>query len=300
MSRRREFLLASVIFVTFSAVLLPSRAMAEEEAPPRFEIAIGLNRALALLDGSYASSYTPPSAFPMARASAAQALTLKGEGGLGVDLGLRYFPSRRAGVEVRLGYLKSHIGGKNDSYNYFHQYVPRTGGLAGAAELTTLQGAVEWPDTEGRLRQVVLGLNGVTRFKPAERVAASVSGGLSYFRFTGSLRNLGFTSFESTGTGSLAVDQYRMALGVQPAGRLGWNAGAEWDFAVTRSLAVVVDCRYYHGGAAPIPVHVEKIVSASPVTKRLGLKQIESALAPAPLELDPSFSRILFGLKYRR
>lgn len=275
-------------------------AAGNDQEPSRFEISLGLNRALSLLDATFISSYAPPSVFEPSRATAGQTLALHGEPGSGFDFGVRYFPARRLGIELRVGYLRTSIGGENDSYRYSHQFVTKGSALAAVPELVTHEGSLAWPDTQGRLRQITLALNGVTRWRSAERVVTSLSAGLSYLRLAGGASSLGFTSFELSSGRSVAVDQYQASFAVEPIGQLGFNAGAEWDFALARNLSVVIDCRYFYAGATPVPVHLERVVTKTPVAKRIGVKEIESALHPGPVELNPSFSAILFGLKYRR
>jgi len=261
---------------------------------------MGLHRALSLLDATYTSSYVPLSVFSPSRADAGQTLALQGEAGSGFDLGVRYFPAQRFGVELRLGYLRSRIGGKNDSYRYSHQFLAKGTGAAALPETVTNEGSLDWPDTEGRLRQLTVAVNGVTRWRPAPRIVTSVSGGLSYLRLKGGAGSLGFTTFQLGAARSVSVEQYQMSFAVVPVGWLGLNAGAEWDFTVSRNLAVTVDCRYFYAPSASVPVHLDGIVSRSSVSKGLGVKEVEAALRPGPVQLRPSFSTILFGLKYRR
>jgi hypothetical protein len=141
--------------------------------------------------------------------------------------------------------------------------------------------------------------NSVARVGPADRLNATISGGLSYYRLSGTAQPLGYTTFRLGGHSVLFSDEYHLVISIEPTAVLGFNAGGEINVPLGRRGAVVIGYRYLGGPTKDVPVRVSSILNADQVANEETTANVEARLAPAPARVGVSGSRLLIGLKVR-
>jgi hypothetical protein len=134
---------------------------------------------------------------------------------------------------------------------------------------------------------------------PADRLNATISGGLSYYRLSGTAQPLGYTTFRLGGHSVLFSDEYHLVISIEPTAVLGFNAGGEINVPLGRRGAVVIGYRYLGGPTKDVPVRVSSILNADQVANEETTANVEARLAPAPARVGVSGSRLLIGLKVR-
>ena len=107
-----------------------------------------------------------------------------------------------------------------------------------------------WPNTSGSLTQAALAFNAVARIGRPDRLSVTISGGPTYYRLSGDVQPLGFTTFPLGGHSVLFQDDYRLALALEPSHALGWDAGGDFNAAVGRRAAIIMGYRYFAGPRA--------------------------------------------------
>lgn len=282
-----------------ASLLLPAAARAQERTgrPDRFEVTISLSIDRPLQDGTYETSYSPPFTPGAFSSSAGQALTLLAGRSTGLAAAFAYLPNGRIGVEALFNYFESSLAGANAPYEVFLRYtallppdyVPRE---------FVYERSLQQRDTEGYLRNLSFSANTVVRVGDGP-VSVQFSGGLSIFQIRGSAESLGYTKLWLGGHSVLFLEHYRMAFAVQPATALGLNLGAELDIALSDRLTLAIDGRYFYAPTSEAEVELTGIVNLDEVISVDPIPQIQQQMDLRPVEIDPSFLRLAFGLKVR-
>ena len=152
-------------------------------------------------------------------------------------------------------------------------------------------------DTEGFLDDLALSFNLVARFGSGHAVSGTVSSGLTYFRFDADAESLTAVASWLGGHAVLFTEYYRMAYSAATADALGFNVGGSVDFALGSHAAIFVDGRLLWGPATEAEVTLTEVLS-DPIPT-VPVSQIDGYLDLPPMSIDPTFFRILAGLKVR-
>lgn len=256
----------------------------------------GFSGAIAGPSGTIVSAYTPPLIFGSdSTGSAGQTLAIDAGRGPGWQVGVNLFPSRHVGVQLIVDRASMDVSGANGPYavtlTYTSRqppdYVPR---------VFTTSASTPWPQTTGSLQQLAVAFNLVARTDPRRRVIASVSGGGSYYRLTGTVQPLGYTEFHLGGHSTLFSEDFRLA--VSPEGHVfGFNAGADVSVAIARHAAVVAGIRFLGGPAADVPVRIAAIANADQIVFSQTIENISKQMALPGARLSVAAARTLVGLK---
>ncbi len=249
------------------------------------------------LDGVYRSTYVPPFVGGSSGGQGSQAIAVTADRAAGVEAALSCFPLEHVGIQVLGSYAGHSVSGAGDSPYAVHlewvarqppDYVPRT---------YSLDDTTPWPATSGSMRQVTLSLNAIGRTSPSRPIRAAVSGGLSYFNWRGSFGPLALTSYWLGGHSVLFSEEYRLSMRAEPGSSLGLNVGGTFEYWVARRAAVSIDYRVFRAASVSSAVSVAEILNgADIVMQSMSLADLQRALHPAPLEVDPSFSRLAVGV----
>lgn len=266
---------------------------------PATEIWGGITLVFPTLDTTYSTAFSPPFDSGEHSGSAGQVLSLGGTRGPGVEGGFGYFPHRVFGFQVLVGYHCTDLQGTNGPYHVALRYVARQPPDYQPREYRYEQ-STSWPDTEGRLKELIVSVNGAARWTAGRHAGGSVSGGLSYFNLRGEIQPLGSSIFWLGGHSVLFGETYKLAAAVGPASTMGLNVGGGIDLRFSSKLAMVVDYRYFRAGSMSLPVTVTEIVNQDEVIRTTAVDEIQRQLDPQPIEIRPSFSRLLIGVKLRR
>lgn len=256
------------------------------------------------LDQSYDASYTPSRVLgitqlfeePDLRSRAMQSLSLAGKTGTGFGLGISVYPHRVVGFQFLIDRAHGEISGASsphrvdlvwDSINFpSSEPVVRTASFSFDA-----------PPTAGRMEETTLSFNAVARWQSGSVVSGSVSGGLSYFRVRAEDLEVGALAGWLGGHAVLFSELYQMSLATETADTIGFDLGGDVSFSLGPKIAAFADGRFFYGSKTGAPVHLESFVSENVVS--VPLETIEGFLALPPLDLDPRYFRLLFGVKLR-
>jgi len=273
-------------------------------APTDTEIFGGLGFWRPSLDTSYDASYVPSRVgginqlfvIPDPRSEARQLLALQGKTSPGLGFGVNVYPHRVLGFQFLLDRASVDIVGENgphevdlvwDSINF-----PSPDPVVREASLS-----IDASDTEGRLDELALSFNLTARFGAPGAISGSVSSGLTYFRFHGEAERIGALAGWLGGHAVLFTELSEMSYEMATADALGFDLGASLDVSLGSHAAVFVDGRFLWAPPTEVDVSLKEIISENVVT--VPLSQIQDYLELPPIEIDPSFFRVLFGVKFR-
>ena len=249
--------------------------------------------------GELVSSYSPPLLFTSEFTShGGQTLALNANRGVGVEAGVNLFATPHLGVQILANRASTDLAGTNGPYALDLTYVSRQPPNFDPQTFTVRQSS-PWPDTSGSLTQLTIALNGVARVGTADRLNATISGGLSYYRLSGTAQPLGFTTFLLGGHSVLFSDEYHLAFSIDPTAVVGFNVGGEINIPLERRAAMVFGYRYLGGPMTDVPVRLTTILNADQVTNQETAASIAERLAPGPARVAVAGSRLLIAVKVR-
>lgn len=292
---RGAIVLASVVAGT--PVQAQSRSGTEQA--PLVELWAALGSAVTSASGDLPSSYSPllvgSSGFT---GTGRQTLSFQGDHSIGVQAGINVFPAPHAGVQILFDRLPATLSGANTPYDVSLTYISRQP-PNDEPILVSIHTTTPWPDTSGSLTQVALGFNGVVRGGRIDRVSATASGGLSYYRLSGTVQPLGYTEFRLGGHSVLFSDEYHLSASLEPTHVLGLNAGADVNIAAGRHAAIVLGYRYLGGPTTDVAVRPAGVINADQVIVQHTVEEISPRLTVGPARVKVSGTRFVIGVKLR-
>jgi hypothetical protein len=216
--------------------------------------------------------------------------------GLELGLGLNVYPHRVVGFQFLLDRFETDIAGENQPQQVHLVWdsiaFPSPDPVVREADIEIPSG-----DTEGRLSELALSFNLTARFGAGGPVSGSVSSGLTYFRFDASAQPLAALAGYLGGHAVLFAETYEMAYATSTESAFGINAGGSVDLALGAHAAIFADGRFFWAPRTEAEVTLTEVVSDPLLT--VPVSQIDEFLDLPPLEIDPGFLRLLFGLKLR-
>ena len=286
--------------LSFVAALL----LASPVAAADVEIFGGLGIYWPALDAIYDASYVPSRVSginelfvtPDPRSEARQFLSLRGNTSAGLGLGINVFPHRVVGFQFLFDRAKVDVVGENEPQEV--DLVWNTIAFPNPDPVvreTTF--SVPATDTEGSLDDLALSFNLVARFGSGRAVSGSVSSGLTYFRFDAEAESLTAAASWLGGHAVLFTEYYEMAYETATADTFGFNVGGSVDFALGSRAAIFVDGRLLWAPATETTVTLTEIRNTPVPT--VPVSQIDDYLDLPPISIDPTFFRILAGVKFR-
>jgi hypothetical protein len=281
------------------AAMLCARTVHAQPSPPyRAEVWGGICAAGGAPAGRLVSTYSPP-LLPAGEFSShgGQTLTLDRQRGIAVEGGVNFFRSRHVGVQVLASRRVADLGGANGPYAFDLTYVSRQPPDS-TPETFTVRQSIAWPDTSGAVAVFTAAMNGVVRVTRGRRANATVSAGLTYNRVSGTANQLGYTTFRMGGHAVLFSDEYHVAVSLGATSVVGFDVGGEIDIPVNRRAALLLGYRYFGAPATDVSVRVASILNADQVVNQETPATIAQQLAPAPVRLKISESRMLIGVKF--
>jgi hypothetical protein len=285
-------------------LLLLFSPFAASASPADVEVFGGIGLFRPALDSTFDASYVPSRVTginqlfvtPDPRSDARQILALEGKTGPGLGLGVNVYPHRVLGFQFLLDRLDADVEGQNGPHEVDLVWdtiaFPSTDPVVGEASF-----AFEAPDTEGRLEELALSFNVAARFGSEAAISGSVSSGLTYFRFDVEAERLGAFAGWLGGHAVLFTELYEMSYSTPTSDALGFNVGGNVDFALGARAAIFVDGRFFWAPRTEAAISLAEVVS-DPINS-LPVSRIEDYLGLPPIEIDPSFFRVLFGAKLR-
>lgn len=259
----------------------------------RFEFGLTWNWYDPGMDASYASRYAPPYLSGGTYSSLAeQTVRIKAKAISGLAAFFTWFPVSNIGVQFVAEFFKPNFGGANSPYAYSLTYErPMPGHTTRTVHYAN---SMDWDQSEGDVREIVLSLNGVFRLPLTRSLSVNVSGGPSYFYFEGKAGFIGYTKFWTAADGLLHIQNFKLPYEFGPQNRLGFNVGGEAAFHLSGTISLIGEYRYFACAKAKTSLHLTPSdVLPDPVA------ELESALDLGSMKLDPSFTRFSAGIKFR-
>jgi hypothetical protein len=295
--------LLGVSLLAFGMLVPANDAVAQgDDVPraPRVEVWGAVAGVMTGPAGSLVSSYSPPLLFDGDFTSSG-GQTLRAETGatVGFTGGVNVFPTRRVGIQILFDRASFDLSGTNTAYTVALQYVSRPP-PDNVPQIVNVDQLVAWPDTSGALTQMALAFNAVVRIGRADRLSATISGGPAFYRLSGEVQPLGFTTFRLGGHSVLFQDSSRLALSFEPAHAFGFDIGGEVSLAAGRHTAFIAGYRYFGGPDADVAVSPATVLNADEVIVEQSMADIISRLGRTPLRMSVSSSRVFFGVRFNR
>lgn len=249
--------------------------------------------------GSLTSTYSPPLLFDGDFTSrGGQTLIVETGAAVGLTGGVNVLPTGRVGIQILADRASFDVSGTNTAYTVALQYVSRPP-PDNVPQIVNVDQSVAWPETSGSLTQIALAFNAVVRIGRADRLSATISGGPAFYRLTGTVQPLGFTTFRLGGHSVLFQDGARLALALEPAHAVGFDIGGELSLPAGRHTAFIAGYRYFGGPDADATVSPTTILNADEVSFEQSISDISSRLGPTPLRTSVSSSRLFFGVRFK-
>jgi hypothetical protein len=114
------------------------------------------------------------------------------------------------------------------------------------------------------------------------------------------IRSIGYTTFHLGGHSTFFPQEFAVEVSLDPSSVAAFQAGAELDVALARSWRLRLDYRFLRATEATLHPRVTRVVNAEEVIFDEPISRIETDLALAPFRIDPSSSRLLLSLVFRR
>ena len=250
--------------------------------------------------GTLVSSYSPPLLLDGDYTSHAnQTLTLKGAWHPGVEAGANLFVVPRAGIQISFDWDSQALSGINSPYDVTLQYISRPPPNNEPVPVTVHQ-TTAWPDTTGTLTRIAVNADGVVRLGRPERVSGTLSGGLTFYRISGNVQPIAYTTYRLGGRSVLFADDYELAAAFEPTQTVGFNLGGDVNISIARGLALTAGYRYLGGPATDVPVRELSVLNPDEIFFAQTPVEIARQMALPPAHVSVASSRFLVGLKLIR
>ena len=271
--------------------------VASAPEPPRVELWAAIAGAISGPAGLLITSYSPPLLFDGDFTSrGGQTLNADTGFALGWTAGVNVFPTRHVGLQIMFDRASFDVSATNTAYTDALQYVSRQP-PNDQLQVVNVNQSIAWPDTSGSVTQVAVAVNAVVRIGRPDRVSVSISGGPTYYRLSGAVQPLGFTTFHLGGHSVLFEDDYRLALSFEPASAFGVDAGGDINVAIGRHAAIIAGYRYFGGPQADVAVSPTAVLNADELAFQQSLADIASRLALTPMRISVAGSRMFIGVR---
>ncbi len=290
--RAAAVLAAGAIFTAFGG--LGARAEGRP-VPSRFEVSVlwGSNRPA--LDSTYVFAFVPTLFGEKGTGSGGQSLTLRGNRSDSWSVAAAFFFDKTFGIEVLGTAFSTGLSGANSPYRIVLNYISRQPPFYTPTP-ATFERQTAWPDTSGEVKEKVLAVNAVVRFRPARVLAFAVSAGPAGYWVDGRAASLGYTKFTMGGHGVLFPYEYLLDLEFERTSVWGFDAGLEIALDLAPHISLAAEARWFAAGKIRVPfsfaLHGDPL-SYFPID--LGAEGIPVV----PVEFDPGLFRISAGLKLR-
>ena len=233
---------------------------------------------------------------PDPRSIARQSLAVDTTRGLAAGLGVNLCGNGRWGFQFLADIASLDLEGENAPHEVTLTYTTVNFPFSDLVDRTR-DLSFRVPDTSGTLNEKVFSVNGIVRVVKDGPVVVNVSAGVSCFRFDGDIAQLGAFAAWMGGHAVLFSDLYEIGVTVPSTNSVGFNIGWDVAFPLGERLALFGDVRIFGGGETETELVFDRVLSENVVQSPLA--DIEAFLDLAPLRLDPGFTRVLAGLRWR-
>ena len=265
----------------------------------RFELGFGWTMVKPALNAGYVNQYAPPLTVAPAvppppdryiGSSASQTVWFKGKTTYGMNGFFNVLFTETIGLQVLADYHRPGLGdgGKNSLYEIEMQIL--------AFEPETYERSDDWPASKGNLTQTTFSLNALARFRVANNLSLSLSGGPSVFHLEGKGGFIGYTFFNLDYIDTeyeLSGGTYQMVVDFGPQTKYGFNIGIEAAYEAFQHVILAFDIRWYGAPRSDLQLHiVEDDAIQHPID------QIENTIGLGTLTVNPSYFRAGLAIRF--
>ncbi|MBE3099033.1 MAG: hypothetical protein IMZ44_18115 [Planctomycetes bacterium] len=293
---RAGLLLGGVLLVPSLAAGQP----APQGSPPRrvFEYWFGPTLVFPGFDGTVTSDFPATLDYGESTGRATQRLTLRAPRHLGVEGGIGIFPTRHAGIQIRLNYVTRDLSGTSSPFAVTLDYTAMQPPDYVPRQYHT-DSTRSWPAPTGTATQLTLSVDGAVRWDVGARLSGTVSGGLSFMRTKGSAESLAYTRYWMGGHSVLFSSTYAASFDYGPVTAIGFDIGGDIGVNIAGPLDLLVDIRYVRAGAITPDVRLTGFVEPTEFAGDVSVATVEARMAPIRASFNASFARIFFGVRVR-
>jgi hypothetical protein len=261
------------------------------------EISFGSGIATAPDDATYDSRYEPLLPNVEHTSLATQTLLLDAQRAPLFWAGVDWLPSPHSGFAARVDYRRLPLHGLNSPYSVSLTYVSRPPPSGEPTEFTFDQ-SLDWPETDGELRQLTASVGVVAHAGRAEGAGVRFFGGVGVTNVRGTIAPLGYTSFVLGGHSVLFVEDARVTADLESTTKVGLSLGAELHAPLGGRVAFTAGIRYFLPQTMEVPVVATGLAEGSPEPLReITADELQRVLDPAPLTIRPTTLDITVGLR---
>lgn len=291
--KRSGLLLAGILTVSLAG-------FAGDENPPRFEFFFVYGPSLASGAATYRNAYDPHPGYKIPGSYVRQTLAVDPGPGERLAAGGTFFLGRGLGIRLALLFESRPIGGENTPYDYLYLYTSTTPPDYVPVD-TSYARTVDWPSSEGRIKEWGGRLELVWRRPVSSALEIAVSGGLSLTSAGGRLHALGFTDQWEGGHGVLFIEDYLVYLSLPDRMMAGAVIGLEASLRLSEHFWLRLEAGYQKTGSYEATPGIQQVLSyysldeASTETVKL----VESRFDLQPLRLSLSHASFGAGISLR-
>lgn len=262
------------------------------------EVSFGSGVALPVRDYTYDSQYVPPFPFVEHTGRAFQSLTLDPSLSPIIWGGISWLPNGRAGLEVRVDWRRTPLGGANTPYDVAVEYTARQPPDFVPRQFT-FERTYEWPDTDGHLQQFTAAAAFVVHAGQPDGAGVRLSAGGGITTLSGEFEPLGYTVFHLGGHSTIFADELQATMTLDSKTTFGVSLGAEAHAPIGEHAAFVGGVRIFVPRTMDVPVLAKGILNPEQALRDVPVSEIQDALAPVALHIRPVTFDLTAGLSVR-
>jgi hypothetical protein len=264
----------------------------------KFEISTAVSYSLSSLDSSYAHHYSPPFLSGAYESAGDHTIKIEGEDGWGFNIGFAYLPQTNLGLQFLVDYGKPKLSGGNEGYHVLLNYASNF--QAVPPYPFTYEYTYGWPPTAGQLTEACLSLNAMFRLPLSKDLAASLSGGLTYFHVNGEATGIAYSYYYLL-DGDFWGRTFNVKTKIGAIDKLGLNVGGEVNWVLWSNMCLILDARYFACPSSTLPIKIidEGLVTPPPPPYGdIPFEEVQATMNLQDITINPSFFRLNLGLKY--
>ncbi len=290
------------VIITFFLILSPplQSEQVEDAKNKSIEIFSFFNLRLGSVDAVYENSNALD--FPEGRAGSfsSQTLTLKGRPSGGFNTGVSFPLHKSFRLKLSVNYSRSLLRGENSPFLIHLEYISMPPDEYIPVEIIH-DYSVEWVKTQGNLKTLAFLLNLQYTHALFNNITLSFSAGGGVYRIFGDFNPLGYSEFWLGGHDELISEDYLLMLKIPYSNIIGINVDAGISHHLSERFFIMANIAYHlceNLSVVPILDYALYYYTLDRVDQNK-LSQIQNFLDFGPLEINPSFFCLSFGLAYR-
>jgi hypothetical protein len=254
----------------------------------------GASLAGAALDTAYVSRYAPPLAGIPHESGATQTLPLDTETGHGLQIGLERTLGAHVAIQLLGEYAESDITGERGQYDVRMVYTSRPP-PSNEPVAVEAKHSEPRPEAAGQMKTWLAAANLSAWWNAGSKARVGASAGPAWLRSEGRAESLVYTVYTLGGHSVLFSEDHLVSFDF-PSSGLGVDIGAFLEAELGPSVGLRLDARYFWGPERDAGVTLAAVVNANDVVRSVELAEIQAALAPAAVRVDPSLARAALSL----